>query len=418
MRFDDAFGLEISTTSPTAHEAYLDAVERFLCALPGMEAAAQRAIDADPRCALAHTVLARAHQLHGRGADARAAMAHAVQAVAGQSERERSHVHTLERVVMGDAAGAMAAARPHLQTWPRDFMVMAPCAGVFGLIGFSGLAGREQTLYDFMAQFDSPCAGDWWFQAARAFSQCEVGQLDAARANAERSLAQRPRNAHGAHIRTHVDYECGDDADGLAWLSRWLQDYPQAGAMHGHLSWHRALSALELGDDATARRVFDTQVKPYSAWGPPLNVLTDASSFLLRAELLGGQRPLDEWQMLARYAHEQFPNPGLAFVDAHAALAYAMAGDSDALARLITGARGPAADVVIALARGFDAFAQHHDAQALEHLWPLMATHERLGGSRAQRDLIEQTVLVAQRRSGRTGPWTRHRGRPLPKALR
>jgi len=418
MRFEDAFGLEISTDSPVAHEAYLDAVERFLCALPGMEAAAQRAIDADPRCALAHTVLARAHQLHGRGADARVAMAGAVQAVAGQSERERSHVHTLERVVMGDGAGAMAAARSHLQTWPRDFMVMAPCAGVFGLIGFSGLPGREQTLYDFMAQFDSPCAGDWWFQAARAFSQCEVGQLDAARVNAERSLAQRPRNAHGAHIRIHVDYECGDDAAGLAWLSRWLDDYPQAGAMHGHLSWHRALSALELGDSDAARRVFDTQVKPYAAWGPPLNVLTDASSLLLRAELLGAQRLLDEWQILAGYAREQFPNPGLAFVDAHAALAYAMTGDRDALARLIAGARGPAADVVIALANGFEAFAQGHDAQALEHLWPLMATHERLGGSRAQRDLIEQTVLVAQRRSGRTGPWTRHRVRPLPVGLR
>jgi hypothetical protein len=345
-------------------------------------------------------------------------MAGAVLAVAGQSERERSHVHTLERVVMGDGAGAMAAARSHLQTWPRDFMVMAPCAGVFGLIGFSGLPGREQTLYDFMAQFDSPCAGDWWFQAARAFSQCEVGQLDAARVNAERSLAQRPRNAHGAHIRIHVDYECGDDAAGLAWLSRWLDDYPQAGAMHGHLSWHRALSALELGDSDAARRVFDTQVKPYAAWGPPLNVLTDASSLLLRAELLGAQRLLDEWQILAGYAREQFPNPGLAFVDAHAALAYAMTGDRDALARLIAGARGPAADVVIALANGFEAFAQGHDAQALEHLWPLMATHERLGGSRAQRDLIEQTVLVAQRRSGRTGPWARHRVRPLPVGLR
>jgi hypothetical protein len=418
MRFEDAFGLEMSTDSPVAHEAYVDAVERFLCALPGMEAAAQRAIDADPQCALARAVLARAHQLHGRGAEARAAMAGAVLAVAGQSERERSHVHTLERVVMGDGAGAMAAARSHLQTWPRDFMVMAPCAGVFGLIGFSGLAGREQALYDFMAQFDSPCAGDWWFQAARAFSQCEVGQLDAARVNAERSLAQRPRNAHGAHIRIHVDYECGDDAAGLAWLSRWLDDYPQAGAMHGHLSWHKALSALELGDSDAARRVFDTQVKPYAAWGPPLNVLTDASSLLLRAELLGAQRPLDEWQILAGYAREQFPNPGLAFVDAHAALAYAMVGDSEALARLIAGARGPAADVVITLARGFEAFAQGHDAQALEHLWPLMATHERLGGSRAQRDLIEQTVLVAQRRSGRTGPWTRHRVRPLPVGLR
>ena len=418
MRFEDAFDLEMSTDSPVAHEAYLDAVERFLCALPGMEAAAQRAIDADPQCALARAVLARAHQLHGRGAEARAAMAGAVLAVAGQSERERSHVHTLERVVMGDGAGAMAAARSHLQTWPRDFMVMAPCAGVFGLIGFSGLPGREQTLYDFMAQFDSPCAGDWWFQAARAFSQCEVGQLDAARVNAERSLAQRPRNAHGAHIRIHVDYECGDDAAGLAWLSRWLDDYPQAGAMHGHLSWHRALSALELGDSDAARRVFDTQVKPYAAWGPPLNVLTDASSLLLRAELLGAQRLLDEWQILAGYAREQFPNPGLAFVDAHAALAYAMTGDRDALARLIAGARGPAADVVIALANGFEAFAQGHDAQALEHLWPLMATHERLGGSRAQRDLIEQTVLVAQRRSGRTGPWARHRVRPLPVGLR
>jgi tetratricopeptide (TPR) repeat protein len=412
----DRYGLPISTDA-AAGDAYAAAVELLLCAQPGAQAALGRALEHDPGFALAHAALARAHQSLGQGARAREAIARAVACAAQATDRERSHVHALERVVLGDAAAALEAIRAHLVHWPRDVMVLAPCAGVFGLFGFSGRAGREHELDAFLDPHAAALGDDPWYLASRAFARCEVGQLALARADIERSLASWPHNANGAHIRAHVDYECGDDAAGLAWLRDWCAGYAREGSMHCHLHWHVALSALELGDTATAWRVFDTQVRPGAAWGPPLNLITDAASFLIRAEWAGLPRSLAHWQAVADCVRRDYPQPGVGFLDVHAALAFAMTGADDDLARIRDGARGPMADLVSALARAFDAFVHGDDVTTLDHLLPLMPTHERLGGSRAQRDLLEYLVIVAQQRAGRPPGWVRSRDRPLPVVL-
>ncbi len=417
MTLRDARDLPVGTRSAAARDAYVDGVERMLGALPGSEAALARAIELDPGFALAHAALARALQAQSRGAEARERIGRAVALIDGLGERERGHVLALERVVCGDADAALAAIRAHLAGHPRDRVVMAPCAGVFGLFGFSGRAGRERALDAFLAQYEAACGDDPWFLAARAFARCEVGELDAARAGVERSLGLWPRNANAAHVRAHVDYECGDDAAGRAWLRDWCAGYPREGPMHCHLHWHLALSALESGEPDDAWAVYDACVAPGAAWGPPLNLLTDASSFLLRAELLGAPREAGRWQGLAAYARERFAQTGVAFADAHAALAFAMAGDDASLARVRDRACGPAADVVAAMATGFGAWAAGDDRAVLRALEPVMDTHERIGGSRAQRDLLEHLVRVAARRVGERGR-APPRVRPLPAPLR
>jgi len=411
---EDGFGLPLTTPSTAARDAYVEGVERLLCAQPGAEAALERALAADPGCALVHAALARVHQSHARAAPARAAIAAAARLTAGLTARERGHVHALERVVQGDAAGAFAAIRAHLGAWPRDLLVMAPCTGVFGLFGFSGLAGREQALDAFLEGHAVACGDDPWFLAWRAFAQCEAGRPDAARAGLERSLARCPHNANAAHIRAHLDYESGDDAAGQAWLRAWCADYPREGVLHGHLHWHLALWAVESGDLGTAWEVFDTRVRPGAAWGPPLNLLTDGASLLLRAEWAGLPRPLEHWHAVADCARAHYPQPGVAFADAHAALAFAMIGADDELDRLRDGASGPAADLVVALASAFEAFARGDHRATLAHLQPQMATHERLGGSRAQRDLLEQLAIVAGRGAGQSPTAARLRSRAPP----
>jgi hypothetical protein len=84
----------------------------------------------------------------------------------------------------------------------------------------------------------------------------------------------------------------------------------------------------------------------------------------------------------------------------HSALAFAMSGDSDSLRSLIDNPKGPAADVLGPIARGFDAFARQRWSEAVRELHPVLATHECVGGSRAQRDLLEYTVTSALLRNG------------------
>jgi hypothetical protein len=400
----DRYGNRLTTTSSEARDAYVAAVDLLLSANPGAEQAFHAAITSDPDLAVAHAGLARSLQIQARPQEAKAAIARGLALAPGLSARERGHLETFGLLIHGKAAEALAAARKHLDDYPRDAMVLAPCTSVFGLIGFSGRAGREGELLALMDSLATVYGEeDWWFVCMHAFAQVECGQIEKALANIERSLAQHPRNAHGAHIRAHVYYESGERAAGLAYLRDWWSTYPKESQLHCHLAWHVALWELELGRAAEAWEVYHAHLKPGASWGPPINTLTDSASFLFRAELAGEGRNGELWRELSAYASAAFPTPGVTFADVHGALAHALAGNDDALVRLESGARGPAADMVRSTARAFAALRRGAWAEASVSLQPIIANHERIGGSRAQRDLIEYTLAVCLLRAGRMG---------------
>ena len=398
----DRYGLTLSTTSASARDAYAEGLDLFLGANTGAEQAFARAALEDPSFALAHAGRARALQLRGRGREAAEAMAEARDGADGCSEREAGHLNALGLLIDGDGPGAYAAILAHLGDWPRDAMIAQPCCGVFGLIGFSGRAGREAEQLAFTDRLAPHYGDDWWFLAQHGFSQVEAGQVAEAEGLLERALAGNPRNANAAHIRAHVHYEAGEREVGLERLDAWRRDYEREAQLSCHIAWHVAIWRSETGDMEEAWRVFEADVAPGGAWGPPINVLTDSAAFVLRAGLAGGAVPEGVWERLSDYASEFFPNPGIAFADMHAALAHAMAGRGDALARIAEAAAGPAGDMVSGLAQALGAYARTDWEEAIGLLAPWMATHERVGGSRAQRDLLEFALLGALLRSGRT----------------
>jgi hypothetical protein len=241
---------------------------------------------------------------------------------------------------------------------------------------------------------------DWWCLSQHAFSLCEVGRVDEASEMVDRSLVLNPRNAHAAHVRSHASYEAGDRAAGHAFLKDWLKGYDRRGLLHGHLSWHVALWALEQGDTGLMWQIIDADVTPGAAKGLPINVLTDTASILYRAELAGEAVSPDRWRQVSAYAKHFFPKASLAFVDVHAALAHAMAGDSDALDSIVSNPAGPAAGLVRDFAEAYGAIARQAWTEATAHLTAAMADHARIGGSRAQRDLLEFTLLGVLLRQG------------------
>ena len=91
----------------------------------------------------------------------------------------------------------------------------------------------------------------------------------------------------------------------------------------------------------------------------------------------------------------------MAFADIHAAVAHAMAGNGEALEKIITDARGPAGDMVQPVAEAFKSLAAEDWPGAVASLTGVMAEHQRLGGSRAQRDLIEHALAGALLRLGK-----------------
>lgn len=398
----DRYDNPISTTSPAAQAAYVRGMDEFLAAGPGGEAGFREAIAADEGFALAHIALGRQLQMLSRGPEAVEAVSRARDAAPGVSDREASHINALGLLIEGKGPEAYKAIRAHCDLYPRDALVAQTCIGVFGLIGFSGQPGREAEQLAFTTTLLPHYGDDWWFLGGHAFAQVEAGQVAKAAETVERSLAGHPRNANSAHYKAHIHYEAGEMQAGYQYLNEWRRDYAREALLHCHCSWHVALWALEQGDADTMWAVIDADVVPGAALGPPVNVLTDTASILYRAELAGVNVSPDRWQAVSAYASKWFPNPGVAFADVHAALAHAMAGNGDALAKVISDARGPAADLVATLAEAFGAVARKQWKEAVGHFSRTLYDHARIGGSKAQRDLIEFGLLACLLKQGRT----------------
>jgi tetratricopeptide (TPR) repeat protein len=287
-------------------------------------------------------------------------------------------------------------------------MALAPATGVFGLVGFSGRQQREEELLELLRGLSSHYGADWWFLSALAFAACECGRLDEAWELIEQSLAGKPRNAHGAHVRVHVLYEKGEAERACRYLDGWMPGYAKDGLLHCHLSWHVTLLALELGQLERAWQIYGADIHPGGAWGPPLNVATDASSFLFRSELAGQARRPELWRDVHQFVGRSFPKAGLAFTDVHRAVACAATGDCAGHERLVgelrerlTDGKLPAGQVVATLADAFRAFAGSDWNGAISLFEQALPETVRIGGSRAQRDLVEHTLVAAYLRAGR-----------------
>src|SRR4029077_18555160 len=136
--------------------------------------------------------------------------------------------------------------------------------------------------------------------------------------------------------------------------------------------------------------------------GPPRGKVTDPVSFLWRWELAGHPRDFDAWRAIHGFATGAFPQAAVAFSDMHIALVQVVAGDMAALearARetddLARKGRYPSGALVPAVSRAFTAFERRDFSAAIDALEPILGELERIGGSRAQLDLVEVTLLKA-----------------------
>ena len=405
---EDRYGLSLTSTSSRAVEAYRAGVDRILLAAHGADRAFEEALAADPGFALAAIGLARAHQIFGRIPEAQAAGQRARGLTSGLTRREQQHVAAIGRLLDGDARGALAAVRAHLGEFPRDALVLSLAVGAFGLVAFSGRVDHNALLLALLDGLAPHYAGDWWFTFAHGWAFNEARRPAEARALMERSLAAQPRSANAAHGMAHICYETGAGDEGARFLDSWLPSYQRATPLHCHLSWHLALFELARDNLAGALRIYEDAIAPGASAGPPLNTLSDSAAFLWRLDLYGAPPAATRWGPVRDFAARAFPRPGLAFADIHAALAYAGHGDRGALAKLIEALREadrtgrlPSGPVPAALAEGLGAFAAGDYEEAIKRIEPVAEEVIRLGGSHAQRDVFEETLIQAYLRSGR-----------------
>lgn len=409
-RINDRYGLPISTGSTAAAEKWVEGVDLLLEQNFGPEERFQGAIADDEGFALAHAALAYTAMLRGNPREAREAAKTAQTLAAGTSRRETQQIEAIALWTNGQGPQALSFIRQHLAEFPRD-MLMIRIAQRLYVLGCSsvgaGVANYPQELFALMKSVAPEYGDDWAFQGQYSFAHHENGLLDDALQLAERSLEQRPTNAVASHSVAHVYFERGDPSGGTDFLAEWLPGFDNRTPYHVHLSWHLALFELAMGHYQRALELYEADIRP-SVIAKSAISLNDSASLMWRLQMYGDAALPAQWEEVRAQAAPAAQRPGPAFRDSHAALAFAAASDEESLGRMIDGLRAVAdngdklaGEVTLPLVQGINAFMHGQYGEAvrfMELLFGQDATYgqlARIGGSHAQREVFEDTMLEA-----------------------
>ena len=395
----DRYGLPVTAASAAA----LDTYDRAVHGLFGWDAQAlplfRAATEADPGLALAHAGVGVCLLLEERFEEARAAVERARAAAAGQSARESGHVEALALLVHGKVADAERLMREHLETFPRDLMVLQR------LYFMWFWQGRFPEMLELTSRLCRHYGGDSFMPGLHAFALEQAGRCDEAVRVAAGALRRNERDAWAVHAFAHAVYEMGAFETGLARLPAAIHPCQHLGWFKNHLIWHLTLMHLSRGDYERALRLSRTVFEraPSSIPGE----LHDSISLLWRLALCGIDVS-DRWTPFTDIARERLARPNLPFHVVHLAMALAGGGDWVAAERQVAMLRervakdpgGLTAALVLPLVEGVHAFGRADYRRALDLIEPRRSRFIDLGGSRAQRDVFEDTLLEACFRAG------------------
>ena len=416
----DRSGLTLSTSSDAA-TCYRTGIERLLRLDAGAVEHLEQAVRQDPTFALGHATVALLAAEYGDRAHANIHLHLAARNSARASAHERSAVHALGVVCTGDGPAAFKTLVRHLTDYPSDALLLDVA---FPTIAFSGVTETSAEVWSLVEGAAPAYGDDWFYLSLLAFVRQEQERYDEAMSLADRALEIEPYSGHAVHAAAHVHYETSDYAGGLRWLDSWLTRSPATSTeFRSHASWHAALYELCLGDIEAVQRRWYSQLAPPESEG--LRVLVDAGSMLHRCQLRQvWQTNLPTDQLISAASTELLRRPPSAFAALHAGLAWAVAGEADELAELISYA-GDAYDcsseVLVPVLEGLRAQVEGRHEAAAELIQRALPQLERIGGSIAQRGVVHEALLrslvdcgqldearrqlVRQMDSGRTIHW-------------
>jgi hypothetical protein len=397
----DQFGLPVSTGSEVA-ALWDGVVDDLLNYGSGVEAGLRPLIEADPGFALGHALLGWEAVTGSADADPEAELALAEQLVAGASERERAFVAGV-RATVADPFARPEPWGAYLTSYPSDLLARLDHAFA---VRFGFRADHVDVVSGLWEEARQVNGDHPLVLASRGFLAQETGDLDLAESLAQDAFDVRSDSVPGAHVQSHVHFERGRHATGLSWLTSWCRDrMPTGSDFAPHLSWHAGLHELALDDrEAVLARLGDL-AGPDSSEGW---LLSNGASYLWRLRLAGLVEAGDDPSggAIGERCRELAAAPGSVFLGWHLAIGLGCDGDLTTLRRLAAGgldASAPGvAEVVPAVAGAVADLLEGEPARAADALTAIRPEAYRLGGSRAQREVLEDTLLAALVQAART----------------
>lgn len=409
----DRYGLSITTNSPRSADLFVDGLDTLLSMNHGSLERISQAVEADDSFAVAHATFAYRFMFEGKVKEARDSIKLAEARAEGLPRRERLYVAAIHAYIHSSGPRAFSLMREYLQEYPRDILILYIANNLL-FYGCSG-AGSKSFPADQLAlcsEVASHYGDDWAFQSRYAFAHHESGILDESLRLAEASLKSRPDNADASHSVAHVLFERGEARDGAQFLDEWTEDYDTRAPFYVHLAWHYALFELSQGHYGKVLDLYNRRIQPAVAAGDG-GALADAAALAWRYMLYSNTVPDIDWQALSDLAEPAIRTEGAAYRDVHAALALAGANHWDRMTGLLDRIRARAdagdalaSEVMAPLLKSLELFAAEKPGEALEILDPLFGPPvldrlARIGGSHAQREVLEDTLVACCIETGR-----------------
>jgi len=402
----DSQGHALSGANSASLTAYQTALDQFRCFIGDPVASVDAALQACPDMTMAYLLKAWLNLLGTEPAGpAVARQCCDAAARLPASDREQRHMYAARLLADGRWHEAGRALEDLSLHYPRDLLALQAGHQIDFFTGDSRML-RDRMLRAAPA-WDRGVPGYHSLLSMQAFGFEETGNYPQAEALGRQSVELEPRDGWGWHAVAHVYEMTTQPRKGIAWLAPNAAIWAEGSFFAGHNWWHLALFHLGLDQTDEVLRLYDNAIN--GTGSSVILDLIDQSALLWRLQLQEvdvGERwtaLADRWTAVAE--------PGTyAFNDMHAMMALAADGRTQAQQSLLmamqeamdSGADNArfTADVGYAATRAMQAFIDGDHALCASLLRSVRSRAHRFGGSHAQRDLIDLTLMEAARRAG------------------
>ncbi|MCC6195312.1 MAG: tetratricopeptide repeat protein [Burkholderiales bacterium] len=406
MSTKDYLNHALSGATARSVDHFETACHELRCYVGDPLASAQAALDASPDMTMGHVLVAYLNLLGTESPAlpaARAALA-AARALPA-NEREAAHCGAIEHLVNGRWHAAGLALEDLSVRYPRDALALQAGHSIDFFVGDSRML--RDRIARAVGHWQPDMPGYHAVLGMHAFGLEETGAYARAEAVGRRAVEMQPRDGWAWHAVAHVMEMQGRRREGIAWLGDHSATWSEGSFFATHNWWHLALFHLGMDHVDEVLDLVDRQVLGPAS--PVVLNMIDASAILWRLELRGIETGA-RWQALAERWAPHIEAGNYAFNDMHAMMAFVGSGrDGDAERLLAAQERALAGggdnvdflrDVGHAATRAVLAFGQRRYTDAVQLLRPVRSQAHRFGGSHAQRDLIDLTLIEAAERGG------------------
>jgi hypothetical protein len=390
-------------------ELYDRAIGHLLAFDPEVVALATELASADEPVPMAHALLGYLHLMSTDARDVAVGREAAAAIRAGSAnERERQHAEAIDAWAAGDWHGAARRLDDLLQRWPTDLLALMQGHAIDFFVGDAQNL-RDRPLRSRL-ELDPAHPHFGFIEGMAAFGLEEAGHYGQAEAAGLAAVAAHPRDVWAIHAVTHVYEMTGQVDTGIRFLADRIADWGAGNLFTVHNWWHLAVFHLEAGQIDRVLGIYDAEVHPDGAEDVLLEMV-DAAALLWRLRLEGRPEEARFARLADTWTSKSQDEPWYAFNDLHATMALVGAGRMDearsVIARMeqwLGSGQGSnvrmTAEIGLPAARSIVAFAEERYEDVIAELAPIRRVFSHFGGSHAQRDVLQRTLLESALRAG------------------